>query len=176
MPQAAWPISRATPSASGCNFEYLNVNVDPNLFNKTFLSNLALGKKTIDGANYLVKALYDSGFKLYIATNGITKVQQNRLSGQEFIKYITDIFVSEDLKAQKPSKLFFENASKKTGLIFNHQTTLIIGDSLTSDILGGNNAGIDTMWFNPNNLENTIGVKINYIVKSLYEIPNILIK
>ncbi len=156
-------------------FGLLGVDTKPEEFNKTFLGNLAYGRKTIKGANELIKALYDGGLTMYIATNGITKVQENRLSGQEFMKYISGVFVSEALKASKPQKEFFENASKKIGVDFKGQT-IIIGDSLTSDMLGGINAGIDTLWFNPEGKENTLGINLTYEVKSLSEIPNLILK
>lgn len=157
-------------------FAFLGVkDVEPQEFNKTYLSFLGLGKKTIDGANELVKALYDGGLKLYIATNGVTKVQSNRLSGQEFMKYISGVFVSEDLKATKPQKEFFINAEKSVGVSFKGQT-IIIGDSLTSDMLGGVNAEIDTLWFNPKGKENTLGINLTYEVKSLSEIPSLILK
>ena len=156
-------------------FEYCSVDGDALLFNNEYVKNLSLGKKLMPYANELVKKLYDSGLKLFIATNGIAKVQYSRLLGQEFMKYIDALLISEELGAQKPSIDFFKNASIKTGIDFS-KDTLIIGDSLTSDIKGGINYGIDTLWVNVKNEENPFGDKITYIVNRLEEIPSVLFK
>ena len=155
-------------------FEYLGVDKDPLEFNKVYVSNLSMGKKLMPYANKLVKTLHDNGLKLFIATNGIAKVQYGRLKNQKFMKYVSGLFISEELGAQKPSVEFFENASRKSGIDFK-KDTIIIGDSLTSDILGGINYGIDTLWVNAENKENTLGKNITYTVKSLKEIPNIVL-
>lgn len=156
-------------------FNYLGVNCDPKEFNKVYVSNLSQGKKLMPYANRLIKRLYNSGLKLYIATNGVAKVQYGRLNNQKFMKYISGLLISEELEAQKPSVEFFKNASKKTGIDFS-KNTIIIGDSLTSDIKGGINYGIDTIWVNVNNKENTLGKEITYIVKNLKEIPKLICK
>ena len=126
-------------------------------------------------ANKLIKKLYNSGLKLYIATNGVAKVQHQRLSNQKFMKYISGLLISEELEAQKPSVKFFENASIKTGINFKNDT-IIIGDSLSSDIKGGIDYGIDTLWVNFDNKKNTLDKEITYIVKNLKEIPKLICK
>ena len=50
----------------------------------------------------------------------------------------------------------------------------MIGDSLSSDIKGGFNAGIDTCWFNPLKKENTLGITPTYEISSLLDLKNIL--
>lgn len=156
-------------------FDYCGVSGDPVEFNKAYVKNLSKGKKLMPFANELVKTLYDSGLKLYIATNGIAKVQYSRLSDQEFMKYIDMLLISEELGAQKPSLDFFKNASIKANVDFS-KDTIIIGDSLTSDIKGGIDFGIDTLWVNVKGEENPYGDKITYIVNKLEEIPNLILK
>lgn len=153
--------------------ELTGIKINPEEFNVTFLSELAKGVKTIDGANEVLKTLKERGKKIYIATNGITKVQQKRLGSQEFFKYLDGIFVSEEMGFPKPELGFFENAQKKSGLTFN-KNTLIIGDSLTSDIKGGNLLDIDTCWFNRNSAPLKDGVSVTYQIKTLYEILDIV--
>ncbi|MBO5851854.1 MAG: YjjG family noncanonical pyrimidine nucleotidase [Clostridia bacterium] len=156
--------------------EYLaltGIEINPEEFNKTFLSNLANGTKTVDGAFEVLKTLKEMGKKIYIATNGITKVQEKRLGAQDFIKFIDGIFVSEEMGFPKPELGFFENAQKKCGLTFGSDT-LIIGDSLTSDIKGGNLLGIDTCWFNRNGAPLKDGFKVTYTIKALKEIIDIV--
>lgn len=156
-------------------FDYCKVSGDPELFNESYVLNLSKGKKLMPFANELVKILHDNGLKLYIATNGIAKVQYSRLSNQEFMKYVSMLLISEELGAQKPSVDFFINASIKAGVDFS-KDTIIIGDSLTSDVKGGINYGIDTLWVNFNNEENPYSNQITYIVNKLEEIPNLILK
>ena len=156
-------------------FKLLNVDVSPKDFSDRYLVNLSLGKDLIDGALETLKKLYDSGLKLYIATNGVYEVQKNRLSNQEFMKYIEGVFVSEKLGYQKPQKEFFEMASKEAGIDFT-KDTIIVGDSLTSDMLGGVNYGIDTLWVNKDNLENHLNLKLTYEVNNITETIDILTK
>lgn len=157
--------------------EYLaltGIEINPEEFNKAFLGELANGVKTIDGACEVLKTLKEVyNKKIYIATNGVTKVQQKRLGSQEFFKYLDGIFVSEEMGFPKPELGFFENAQKKCGLTFGSDT-LIIGDSLTSDIKGGNQIGIDTCWFNRNGDHLKDGYKVTYQIKDLYEIIDIV--
>lgn len=156
-------------------FAYCNATGDPVAFNKSYAENLSKGKKLMPFANELVKILYDNGLKLYIATNGLAKVQYNRLSDQEFMNYVSGLFISEELGAQKPSVEFFKQASIKAGVDFTKET-IIIGDSLTSDIKGGIDYGIDTLWVNVKGEENPYGNKITYTVNRLEEIPDLILK
>ena len=152
--------------------EYLptvNSTIDPIVFNKTFISQLALGKKLIDGANEVVKAVKDLGGKVYIATNGFFVVQENRIKCQEFYKYLDGLFISEQLGHAKPDVKFFENAEKLAGITLKGNA-LIIGDSLTSDIKGGSDYGIDTCWFNPKNLPIPKEPKVTFAINKLSEL------
>ena len=81
--------------------------------------------------------------------------------------------MSEEAGSQKPQKSFFEYCFEKMGRR-DVENMLVIGDSLTSDIRGGNNAGIDTLWFNPHKQENTAGVQIDYEAAALHEIGDML--
>lgn len=152
--------------------EYLptvNSNINPLDFNKTFISQLGLGKKLIDGANEVVKGVKDLGGKVYIATNGFFVVQENRLKCQEFFKYVDGLFISEQLGFAKPDVRFFEQAEKLAGITLKGNA-LIIGDSLTSDIKGGSDYGIDTCWFNPSNLPIPSEPKITFTINKLSEL------
>ncbi len=156
--------------------EYLaliNSNVDPSLFNQTFLNELSNCTQTISGAYEVLENLKKLNKRIFIATNGITRVQQKRLNTQDFIKFVDGIFVSEEMGYPKPELNFFINAQKKANLTFD-KSTLIIGDSLTSDIKGGNNLGVDTCWFNPKNEPLKDGFKVNYIITKLEEIIDIV--
>ena len=126
----------------------------------------------LDGATQLLRSLKES-HKLYIITNGVAATQYNRLAKSGLDQYFDGIFISEEAGSQKPQREFFEYCFEKMGRR-DVENMLIIGDSLTSDMRGGNNAGIDTMWFNPQGQENTTEVRLNYIVKTLNEIKEML--
>ena len=121
----------------------------------------------IDGAIELLEAVKGK-YPLYIVTNGVAETQYNRLGKSGLDKYFDGIFISEEAGAQKPQPAFFEYCFEKMGRR-DVENMLIIGDSLTSDMRGGNNVGIDTMWFNPGKEENHTEVHLDYIVESLAE-------
>lgn len=85
---------------------------------------------------------------------------------------ISDLFISEELGCQKPKKEFFDAVFSK--LQISVSKALVIGDSLTSDIIGGIQYGIDTCWFNPNGSDNTMSQAPTYKIKQLSELLSIL--
>ena len=87
-------------------------------------------------------------FRLYVVTNGVSHVQRRRMRDSGLEAYFSALFVSEELGVQKPRREFFELASSAIGG-FCREKALIIGDSPTSDIGGGQAFGLDTCWFNP---------------------------
>ena len=126
----------------------------------------------IDGAIDLLESLKGK-YPLYIVTNGVAATQYNRLAKSGLDKYFDGIFISEEAGAQKPQMEFFEYCFEKMGRR-DVEHMLIIGDSLTSDMRGGNNAGIDTMWYNPKGAENHTEVRLNYTVGTLAEMKDLL--
>lgn len=110
---------------------------------------------------------------LIAVTNG-TKVAQEkklRLSGLDQVFDFT--FISEDVGVEKPNREFFDFVFEKTQ-VTDVSKAIIIGDSLTSDIKGGNQAGIDTCWYNPKQLQNTKGINATYEITHLEEFYDIL--
>ncbi|MDE7285765.1 MAG: HAD-IA family hydrolase, partial [Lachnospiraceae bacterium] len=83
------------------------------------------------------------------------------------------IFVSEEIGAPKPQLPYFEKCFQEIAG-FQKDETLIVGDSLTSDMQGGNNAGIACCWYNPEKIENDTGLKIDYEIHNLWEVEEIL--
>lgn len=110
-----------------------------------------------DGALDVVKACSEK-VDCYLATNGIGYVQRNRFEKSGLKPYIKDLFISEELKAEKPSIEFFEPIFKQLE-ITNPREVMMIGDSLSADIKGGLQAGCFTLWFNPEHLENKTDLK-----------------
>lgn len=135
---------------------------------------LSQGHYFIDGAEKLLDELSNK-YCLYLATNGTKTVQQGRIKSAGIEKYFNHIFVSEDIGFNKPDKRFFDSCFKKIEN-FDKNQAVIIGDSLSSDILGGKNANIKTVWFNPLKAENDLNILPDKQVYSLCEIPDVLLE
>lgn len=133
-----------------------------------------LGDKAFfnDEGYELVKGL--KGKVLQCAVTNGTKVAQDRklrLSGLD--ELLDEIFISEDLGVDKPAVTFFDKVWEKIGT-FEKDEVVIIGDSLTSDIQGGNNAGILCCWYNPGGKTDTTGLKIDWDIRNLQELKDII--
>jgi len=106
-------------------------------------------------------------------TNGTKLAQEKKLKLSGLDKIFDAIFISENVGAEKPDKAFFDHVFEKLG-ITDKSEALIIGDSLTSDIKGGINAGIDTLWFNPSHKQNTSDITPTYETDDLAKIADII--
>lgn len=104
--------------------------------------------RLLPGALEFVRSLYDMGLTLCITTNGIATVQHGRFDNCPISKYLSGLFISQEMGVQKPSKEYFQAVQKALGSV-SFDKMMIIGDSLRSDILGGLNVGMDTAWYNP---------------------------
>lgn len=124
-----------------------------------------------DGYDLVKK--YKGVVKQYAVTNGTKVAQDKKLNKSGLIDLFDGIFISEDIGAEKPNIEFFEHVWNEIGH-YESDEVIIIGDSLTSDMKGGNNAGILCCWYNPKGLENTNGVKLDYQIQNLQEISGIL--
>lgn len=153
-------------------FHDLDVKFSADEFSELFIKYLSEGAFLLDGAEELCKYL-SSKYSLVIVTNGIKEVQLSRLKRSSIKEYISDIIISEEVGVSKPDPRIFEFALKK----LNHSdktSVLMIGDSLSSDIQGGINFGIDTCWFNPNNGENATTLKPTYQIQRINQLYGIL--
>lgn len=112
-------------------------------------------------------------YRQYAVTNGVTWTQQNKLKLAGFDKLMEDIFISEMIGSPKPYKEFFDRCFKKIP-DFQREKTIIVGDSLTSDMLGGNRAGIACCWYNPEGQEKTGDVRIDYEIRNLWDVKEVL--
>jgi len=155
-------------------FELIGADVSlAEAFNKDYQVALGDHIEFVDKAKEML--LSQKGkYTLVAVTNG-TKIAQDkklRLSGLD--KVFDAIFISEDVGAEKPSKEYFEYVFEKVG-VRDKKEALIIGDSITSDILGGFNAGIDTCWFNPSHKSNTLDIPVTYEIDNLGKLSEILV-
>ena len=131
--------------------------------------------QVFSGAMELLDCLIDRGYELYAATNGITTIQTGRLAQSGLAPYFNQVFISEQLQTQKPDALFYEKTGQQIAG-FSKEKTLMIGDSLTADIQGGNNADIDTIWYNPHHLVNKSLAQPTYEVNSYQALLELLDK
>lgn len=155
-------------------FEAIGVEGDGVAFEKEYQETLGAGSYLIDGALELLEELKKiKGCECYIVTNGVARTQHRRLEESGIVGYVDGIFISEEIGCQKPSRQFFDVVFAAIGFEKKDEA-LIIGDSLTSDILGGNNAGIKTCWYNPNGMKNKTAAVVDYEIKYLDELFYIL--
>ena len=112
-------------------------------------------------------------YQLYLVSNGTAMVQDCRLRDSGVENYFQGIFISERIGVDKPQKEFFD---RSFAVIpdFNPSQAMIIGDSLTSDIRGGNNAGIQTCWYNPKHKPRRTDIHVDYEISDLMELPKLL--
>lgn len=126
----------------------------------------------IEGAVELCAFLKER-YDLYIVTNGTSSTQYKRLAASGLDQYVKDIFVSEDAGSQKPQKEYFDYCFSRIPHA-DPSRMLLIGDSLQSDIRGGNVAGTDTCWYNPKGLPRQEGIKVDYEISDLSELKKLL--
>ena len=145
-------------------FRELGKPVDPKECTARYQENLSKGHFFLPGAEDAVKRLSQK-YRLYLASNGTASVQHGRLQSADLYRYFEGIFISEELGANKPSRAYFD-ACFAAIPDFDPARALMVGDSLTSDILGGKNAGLPTVWVNP-------GHKLHADIVPDYEIESI---
>ena len=156
-------------------FEHFRIEKDGTYLANRYQFYLAQQGQVFSGAIELLDNLIERGYELYAATNGITAIQIGRLAQSGLAPYFNQVFISEQLQTQKPDALFYERIGQQiTG--FDKEKALMIGDSLSADIQGGNNAGIDTIWYNPHHLENKSLAQPTYEVDSYQALLELLDK
>ena len=109
----------------------------------------------------------------YAVTNGTKVAQTRKLANSGLDMLLDDVFISDVIGIEKPMQGFFDAVWEKIGS-FEKDEVLIVGDSLTSDMQGGVNTGILTCWYNPNGLENDLGLSLDYEIRDLKEVLEIL--
>lgn len=152
----------------------LDAGFDETEFAKAYIKHLANASFLFDESIALVESL-QKDFRLTIITNGLTDVQDKRIRKSVIGKYFEDIVISEEVLVSKPDKRIFELALENIKHT-DKSKVLMVGDSLTSDIQGGINSGIDTCWFNPNRIINQTDIKPTYEISNLMELKAILEK
>lgn len=150
-------------------FEILGIEADVAEANDEYLSFMAEGRFVLDGAEDVCREL-SKNYKMYIITNGSKKAQDGRLKNLPLTEFFDGVFISEEIGFDKPHRGYFdfvfENIPEK-----DRSKCLVIGDSLSSDIAGAVNYGIDSCWINPSDYKMS---DATYQIKALDELFGIL--
>lgn len=148
---------------------FANQGIDPALAEKVnamYQVRLGDGVYFFPDALETVKACKAAGILQCAVTNGTKVAQVRKLSKSGLDKILDYVFISEDVGFEKPAQGFFQRVFGEIG-DYKPEEIMIVGDSLTSDMRGGRDAGIHTCWFNPR------GTAKNFPIKTEYEILNI---
>ena len=153
-------------------FEELGIPAQPQAVAKGYEHNLGLGHYFLPGAKEALDTLRGK-YRLFLASNGTASVQHSRLTSAGLYPYFEKVFVSQALGANKPSRAFFDAcAAQIPG--FDPRKALMVGDSLTSDILGGINAGMKTCWVCPRGTQGRPDIVPDYRIEALSQLPELL--
>ena len=151
----------------------LEVDISPEETQEIYATRLGSFHDFLPGGKELLDEFKNDGkYELYIASNGIYRVQEPRIRESGIAHYFKDIFISEKIGYNKPSREFFDICAKRIPG-YNPRQTIIVGDSLSSDILGGINAGILTCHFTPKDVAYT-SITPDYKINKLSELIPLL--
>lgn len=156
-----------------CFLKEIGSSHDPQEVNRFYMNTIGDCFRYVDGAEKLLSDLRAMGCALYVVSNGTRAVQQKRLQKAGLSDFFDGVFLSEDIGAEKPNKSFFDACFQRVSNM-KLESSIILGDSLTSDILGGIRAGITTCWFNPKNKQGRDDIVPDYEIKQLSKFPEIV--
>lgn len=153
-------------------FQEKNIQAEPVAVARKYEDFLSQGHYFLPGAEDALKRLAKK-YKLYLASNGTAKVQAGRLESSGIGKYFSEIFISQEIGADKPDKAYFDRCGEKIPG-YDPKRAMIVGDSLTSDIQGGINAGMTTVWVNPLHKVHPSHIVPDYEIESLSQLETLL--
>ncbi|GGA47066.1 YjjG family noncanonical pyrimidine nucleotidase [Psychrobacillus lasiicapitis] len=149
------------------------LDIDAEVFGHKYIENLGKEVHMIEGVEEMLSNL--AGCRFAVLTNGFTIAQHARIGGSSLKDLFEIIITSEEAGYQKPQPEIFEYILDKLN-VTDKSRVLMIGDSLSSDIQGGNNFGIDTCWFNPHVKNNTTAIHPTYEIQTWDRLVEILKK
>lgn len=141
--------------------------------NDHYVENLGKQAVLMDGVMDMLQQVAQH-YRLAVVTNGLHLVQRERLARSGFLPLLTGVFVSQEMGVQKPEKAYFDHVLQELGEP-DRAKYLVIGDSLSADIQGGINAGIDTCWFRPAGMEPRADIQPTYTVSGYDELLALLL-
>ena len=154
-------------------FREMGRSADAAAIARTYEHNLSIGHYFLPGAREALDSL-GKHCRLYLASNGTASVQQGRLTSAGLYPVFEKVFVSQELGFNKPSIEFF-NACTRQIPGFDPKKAMMVGDSLTSDIQGGINAGMATCWVNPTHAPGRPDIRPDYEITALSELEGLLL-
>ena len=152
-------------------FTELGVEVNATAVARTYEKNLSQGHWFLPGAEETVDLL-SKKYRLFLASNGTASVQKGRMTSANLYRFFETVFVSQEIGHNKPSREYFD-ACFATIPGFDREKAMIVGDSLSSDIKGGINAGIKTVWVNPDH-KPCGDIRPDYEIEALHQLPALL--
>ncbi len=152
--------------------EAIGVDHDAGDFSQTYLTHLSGVPDLLAGAEETVRTL-SRHVGLVLITNGLQAVQRTRIASSAIKDCFADVVISEEVGFSKPHAEIFDIAFQRMNQP-DKADVLMVGDSLTSDIQGGVNYGIDTCWFNPGRRSRPSGVNVQYEIEQLSELLDIV--
>lgn len=155
-------------------FEELGVDYSGYEAQLTYEKLLEIGHYFMPGAEEMLRTLYGK-YDLYIVSNGTASVQYSRLASAGISNMFKGIFISEHMGTQKPSREYFDKCFAAIP-DFDRERAIIVGDSLTSDIRGGINAGVRSCWYNPRGKALREDIVPDYTITELSELPGMIEK
>ncbi len=155
-------------------FRELGVAADPAACARSYEANLAVGHYFLPGAEQALEALYGK-YRLFLVSNGTASVQKGRMTSANLYRFFEQVFISQEIGHDKPSKAFFDICFARIP-DFQPQRAIIVGDSLTSDMLGGIRAGIATCWVNPSHAPGRPDISPDYEITGLPQLTALLEK
>lgn len=153
-------------------FEQLGRPVEARAVTRAYEKNLGQGHYFLPGAQEAVEHL-SKKYRLFLASNGTASVQHSRLTSAGLYPYFEQVFISQEMGCNKPSREYFERCFAKIPG-FDPQRAMMVGDSLTSDILGGIRAGIKTCWVNPNHTPPREDIPADFEIEALSQLEALL--
>ncbi|MGX2956206.1 pyrimidine 5'-nucleotidase [Ursidibacter sp. B-7004-1] len=141
---------------------------EPLALNQELMAEMALLSQPLENVKEMLDSLFGK-VKMAIITNGFHALQQKRLENTALNKYFDLVVVSETVGVAKPAPQIFEAAFAQMGNIDKH-AILMVGDTLSSDVQGGINVGIDTCWFNPTQQQNETTIQPTYEIASILDL------
>ena len=155
-------------------FEELGItHVSPEELNVDYQRELGSVFFFMEGAKELVALLKERGYRQYVVTNGVNATQANKMRLSGLDRIMDGVFVSELMGYPKPRKEFFDGCFAALSDV-DRNKCILVGDSLTSDMRGAENAGVASCWFNPKARAKDIAVEIDYEIRSLEEVLSIV--
>ncbi len=153
-------------------FAEWGITVDATAVARVYEKNLGIGHWFLPGAEEAVDAL-SKKYRLFLASNGTASVQKGRMTSANLYRFFEKVFVSQEIGHNKPSKAYFDGCFAQIPG-FDPSRAMIVGDSLSSDIQGGINAGIKTCWVNPAHAAPKNGITPDFEIEALHQLPALL--